>query len=92
MAGLLFLLVVLSFKLGLDYSESKGYNCKQCERFEMCQFKNTTQDEFVAGLSYGTKYYCVWTKGKTSDEISNITNHEICHQLVAREQDHFCFS
>jgi hypothetical protein len=70
-----------------EYMREKGY---LPETFEMCK---EILDEEVFGLDgiYVTdKYYCTWTKGKHPNEIASAKEHEICHDLVFKDYEHFC--
>jgi len=45
----------------------------------------------VNGLYYhGPDYYCVNTKNKNTSEIMETDYHEMCHNLVIKEREHFC--
>jgi len=39
---------------------------------------------------YTDKYYCVWTKGRSSKDIADTEVHEQCHVLVLNDYHHFC--
>lgn len=51
---------------------------------------NDNQTSLIIGRSYSDKFYVVITQGLNASEISNNEDHEICHQLVKRDKEHFC--
>jgi len=64
-------------------------NLTYAERFEMCVEIN--RSHVVAGIYFqGQNYYCVWTKGYNQTEIKTFEHHEICHDLVYKDYNHFC--
>lgn len=36
------------------------------------------------------KYYCVWTEGRLKKFIETTEHHEICHDFVEKDWQHFC--
>jgi hypothetical protein len=54
------------------------------------EFKGAYYDTELAGIYFADKYLCVWTEGKTSEEINNTFCHESCHDFVYKEYEHFC--
>lgn len=58
------------------------------ERFKMIDHQ---KGDWLNGAYFKTDdYYCVWTKGRTPDEIAKTAVHEQCHALVAADYNHFC--
>lgn len=93
MLAITVVIVVLSYKAqAVVYSE----NCSQLNiAFE--HYKNSVDmciplkpGEFLSGISFRGDYYCVQTLGRTDDEIAATENHEVCHELVYRNYEHFC--
>lgn len=64
-------------------------NIKQLERFEMCNL-NLTEDQFLNGVYFKDRYFCVWTAGRNGTEIKNTFYHETLHSLIAEDYYHFC--
>lgn len=44
----------------------------------------------VNGVYYKDAYYCVWTEGRTQEEILKTECHETLHALINEDYDHFC--
>lgn len=36
------------------------------------------------------EFFCVWTEGRTDEEINNTFCHESCHDFVYKRREHFC--
>ena len=73
----------------------RATHCDSCIMYEKvlnetCSSVPKIQGLPINGLSVSGKYYCVWTKGRNASEISRTENHEIAHQLVFRDYNHFC--
>jgi len=58
------------------------------EECKSCQMYNNTFG--VTGLNFPNEYYCVWTKGRTVNQIASTEEHEICHALTDKDYYHFC--
>lgn len=60
------------------------------ERLQM--FNRSLGSEVVVnGVYHSPKgFYCVWTKGRTAEEIDGTANHEKCHALIDEDEEHFC--
>lgn len=46
--------------------------------------------KFPSGIYVQDNYYCVWTKNTGQDYIDYIDYHEVCHNLVYWDREHFC--
>jgi len=68
-----------------DYS-----NCiTNDERCVMYNFTNVLKAR-VNGIYYHDWGYCVWTQNRTLEDIYRTDCHEICHDLVYKDYEHFC--
>ena len=36
------------------------------------------------------RFYCVWTKNRTTTDIQKTDYHETCHELILMDKKHFC--
>jgi len=60
---------------------------------DSCKLYNTEAKFGLNGAYYfEDEYYCVWTKGKTFQEINDTEHHEVCHALIDGDEYHFCES
>ena len=51
-----------------------------------------TFGEFPSGIYLSDKYYCIWTKDRSDDYLYYVDYHEMCHNLVFWDRQHFCGS
>ncbi len=58
----------------------------RCEMYDPNNFILTKTN----GLYFFEGYYCVWTEGRTLEEINRTDVHEVCHSLVVKDKEHFC--
>ena len=59
----------------------------QCES---CKMYNPDAQFGLNGIYHTPAYYCVWTKGRSPEEINNTECHELCHHFVYEDYEHFC--
>ena len=79
-------IVIDSYKVSQKYDELMEKKCESNIMYEI----NETQFS-PTGLYFHTGFYCVWTKDRTSEEIANTKEHELCHALIDKdEKQHFC--
>jgi hypothetical protein len=61
------------------------------ERFKMLGYEPIKPAVYqLDGIYYADEYYCVWTKGESTNEIKNTECHEVCHDLIYDNWQHFC--
>ena len=61
------------------------------ERKEMFNASWWNESEYINGVAFDDKYYCVWTKGRTEQMINKTDVHEQCHILIELDtKNHFC--
>jgi len=66
------------------------------EGCESCKLYNPDVKFSLNGIYHAEEgYYCVWTEGKTPEEINRTDCHEYCHYLTDKVRDnesyeHFC--
>ena len=60
-----------------------------CSMYAMIWNKSSIQNG-INGYYMANQYYCVWTANRTEWEINMTVEHEICHDLVRQEYNHFC--
>lgn len=59
-------------------------NCEACNmRF------NKTNSDSINGVYSPEGYFCVWTSGRSMDDIMRTTTHELVHVMVREERTHF---
>lgn len=66
-------------------------NLQYIERYDMASGKT----DFRVGINgkyWNDKYFCVWTKDRTPEEINNTYCHESCHDFVYKQREHYCGS
>jgi len=51
---------------------------------------NTFSNDSINGISFGKIGYFVVTSGRTNEEIFKTDCHELTHQLINRDYEHFC--
>jgi hypothetical protein len=42
------------------------------------------------GINFEDDFYCVWTRDRAMEEIAGTREHEIAHELINRDYEHFC--
>jgi len=70
--------------------EIKQYYESIYERRIMGEYDPDIQMKLFEGIYFTPEYYCVWTKGKNETEIYNTDTHELCHNLIYNDYEHFC--
>lgn len=67
------------------------------ERLEMCSSSNANVSNYVNGVAFRDKYFCVWTQEQTEEQILETVNHEYVHILLSKDGKngynltrHFC--
>ena len=72
-----------------QFSQSFQYFWLATERLELY---NRSISKWVKtdGLYITDSYYCVWTKDRSTEDITNTDSHELAHELVNRTHEHFC--
>ena len=54
-------------------------------------WKNSGAKTELLGMYFNNAYYCVWTKGRTMEEVNRTDVHEQCHALITEiDYNHFC--
>ena len=80
---------ILYFDLKKEYIGTQNVACEHAETFQKLLDLSETK-KTLQGFYYNDTVYCVWLKNRTTEEIANTRNHEICHALVYRDYEHFC--
>lgn len=93
---ILIFILNLIFILYITYTLYVGCEtCKICEPF-VCGFEEKKQCDFDAThMNWGFRtedFFCVWNKTYFLYEqnISEVTTHEMCHNMVYEDYNHFC--
>ena len=80
--GQLILLVMLTISAITIYSSR--HDCDTCDmRF------NRTSGNSINGVYSSEGYYCIWTEGRTLQEIMIADRHELQHYMNDKELEHF---
>ena len=98
----LLLLIAVGCTLFMGYLLIENKNLKNelssCERSAMFKQELTKlnfTNSYYGGVYKPSKYYCVWTEGRSDEEITKTELHEQCHWLVdpirsGNQKEHFC--
>jgi len=70
----------------ISYGECKD----KCDMYQLCNIDMLNESLGINGINYAGEFYCVWTKGRTTEEIASTETHELCHELIKRDYTHFC--
>lgn len=54
------------------------------------EFSSRYYETELEGQYLSNKYFCVWTEGKTPNQINYTYCHESCHDMVYKDTEHFC--
>jgi hypothetical protein len=53
-------------------------------------FESSEEITKLLGIYFDSRYYCVWTANRTSEQIMATDVHEQCHDLISKKRAHFC--
>lgn len=99
---IIFIVTVLNIGLVIYSSRSIEYNnevySKEIKEFYRSAYDRQSMREYnysierymFNGIYFSPEYYCVWTEGRNETEIYETDTHELCHDLVYNEYEHFC--
>ena len=58
--------------------------------WDSCILYNPEAKFGLRGIYHTPDYYCVWTKGRSLEAINKTECHEVCHDLIYKDYEHFC--
>ena len=77
-------ILIVSYKYSVVVRELKGMN----KLYDILPMKY--RGDFTGVYFPGDGFYCVWTRGRSADDIRSTDVHESCHNLVRDRNEHFC--
>ena len=83
--------IVLAFNSYFSVVIYRDYIIEVEEGCKSCQMYNAKVKFGINGVYNTDGYYCIWTKDRTEEEIQITELHENCHDLVHKNDDHFCY-
>ena len=87
MLSLMLLTSVVSVAVYKDHLFKEGLYEEGCSS---CQLYDPDVKNGLNGLYEQDNYYCVWTEGRTFEAINKTEYHEVCHDFVNKQHEHFC--
>lgn len=83
---LLLLTIQITSEANKSYEKCKMYD-------ELWNRTETKPNGYYAYKNYksnNNEFYCIWTKGRSEEEIISTEEHEKCHVSIDKKPNHFC--